>query len=470
MAKRKDGYDDPYLRETRYEKAKRFGGRVVEGPRRNVSDVLRLPFLPLAGIFKWILFVFGIILGISLLVIAAVFFYNVYTTGAGDSLYATLSDSLSKVPGVSYLIPKVREASTVITDPSQAIVKTSNSQWKSSVDATEVDKELGLNFIRKPYSTSSLYFTDEKILIDADLAIKIPKEEEDETSTVSFGCLGESNGEVKEGVVEPAKKEVVKGEQTFIHVSCEFPENTFTVNPSLLQSENKLQPLKVKFIVDYEFTSYAFWEVYTKGYENLREDRQLEKDPFNDVKSRYIVDRKTGKVASQPSKAPMRIVLGGLGQPYSDRSENENGNFLGFSFEEYEKYAPANKGAVRDIKDIRLRVPNNFVLSIEQGDFVEVDTQEDNRKEYQIRPEKLRELNSRCERLGVKEKLTNGYLSKECFDALILEDFSLRTTFNIDYLESEELTVDEVTAKADYLYETYDTLVLNLRRPQGVTA
>src|SRR3989344_2263272 len=209
MAKNEKDYDDPT-----WEKAKRVGKKIfTESPSYDISDALRAPLKPVTNVFRWILFGLGIILGVSILVVAVIFSYNVYTTGSGESLYATLSDSFSKVPGVSYLIPKFREASTVITDPSQAIIKTSNNEWKASVDATETDKELGLNFIRKPYSTSSLYFTDEKILIDADLAIKIPQEEEDETSIVSFGCLGESNGEVKEGVVVPVKKEIVKGEQ-----------------------------------------------------------------------------------------------------------------------------------------------------------------------------------------------------------------------------------------------------------------
>ncbi len=460
MAKSEKDYDDPALRRTRGFSRDKIGEAISTiqrgppsfNPFRIIANLLRGPV-------GWIIFflTIGILLTVGI---------QSYRQGALESLWATTTDSLSKVPGVSYLIPQFREASTVIVNPSQAIIKTSNSQWKASVDATETDKELGLNFIRKPYSTSSLYFTDEKIFIDSDLAIKIPQEEEDEVSVVSFGCLGESGGEIKEGIAVPAKKEIIKGEQTFIHVSCEFPENTFTINSGLTQSQDKLQPLKVEFIVDYEFSSYVFWEVYTKGYEKLREDKQLGKDPFDGIKSRYIADRETGKVASQPSKAPMRIVLGGLGQPYSDRSDSENGNFLGVSFEEYGKYAPANKGAVRELKYMRLSIPNNFVLNTEQGDFTEVETQEENRKGYIIRPEKLTELNARCERLGIREKLTHGYLSKECFDALVLEDFSLRTTFNIDYLESEELTVDEVTAKAEYLYETYDTLVINLRRPQ----
>ena len=458
MAKSEKDYDDPSWRKTRgYSRVQEAISTIQKGPPsfnpfRAIGDILKGPI-------GWVIFIFTI-------AILLIFGIQSYRQGTLDSLGAMVTDSLSRVPGISYLIPKFREASTVIVDPSQAIIKTSNSQWKASVDATETDKELGLDFIRRPYSTSSLYFTDENILVDADLAIKIPREEYDETSVVSFGCLGESGGEIKEGIVVPSKKEIFKGEQTFIHVSCEFPGNIFTVNPGLIQSKEKLQPLKVRFIVDYEFSSYAFWEVYTKDYEKLREDRQLSKDSFEGIKSKYIVDRKTGKIASQSSKAPMRIVLGGLGQPYSDRADSENGNFLGFSFEEYGKYAPANKGVVRELKDMRLNMPNNFVLNTEQGDFVEVETQEENRKEYQIRPENLTELNLRCEKLGIKEKLTHGYLSKECFDALVLEDFSLRATFNIDYLESDGLTVDEVTAKTEYLYETYDTLVLNLRRSQ----
>ncbi|MBI4159304.1 hypothetical protein HY500_03535 [Candidatus Woesearchaeota archaeon] len=462
MAKREEEYDDPYLKPTpRRSRTRRVAESIYEGPPslnpfRTLANILRGPI-------GWV------ILLVTIFAIT-IFLTQSYRQGALESVWATTTDTLSRIPGFSYLIPKIEEGSELIVNPSQAIIKTSNSQWKASVDATEVDNELGLNFVSRPSSTSNLYFTNEKIIIDADLAIKIPQGKEDETSVVSFGCLGETNGEVKGGIVVPAKKEIFKGEKTPIHVNCEFPENTFTVDSSVIQSENKLQPLKVKFIVDYEFSSYAFWEVYTKGYEILREDRQLGDDPFDDIKSRYIADRTTGKVASQPSKAPMRIILGGLGQPYSDRSDNENGNFLGVSFEEYGKYAPANRGVVREIKDIRLRIPNNFVINTEQGDFIEVDTQEDNRREYQIRSEKLAELNARCERLGVKEKLTQGYLSEECFKDLILEDFSLRTSFNVDYLESDQLTIDEVTAKTEYLYETYDTLVLNLRRPQGAIA
>ncbi len=473
-------YDDPYWRTTArkgYEGARRVGGAIARGPRTDIREIIRIPFAPVIGLSKWILWIIGIILAIVIVGSIFIFVVQSWRQGVTDIASSRVYALLSGIPGFEKIFPAIKQAGETVVDPSSAIVKTSNNDWKSTVEATETDDELGLSFTHLQ-SNRDLYFTTEIIEASASLAIKVPKVEggDNEASRVTFGCLGETNGEVKEGMITPKEKVISKGELTFVDVKCKFPENTFTIESGVVQSNNQLQSLKIKFFVDYDFSSFTFWPVYTKSDEKIREDRLLGNDPFenvNDKISRYIRDREKGIVASEASKAPMRLILGGVGQPYGEKGAGEEGfNFLGVSFEKYGRYAPSGVqgGTVREIKDIKLRIPENFALNTGEGDFVESndDVSKLNKKEYMIKKEELAKLNSRCERLGIKKEELPGYLSQKCFDALSDEDFTTSTSFRIEFLEAEDLSVTEFTARADYLYETYDTLLVNLRRQETV--
>src|SRR3989344_5063885 len=443
----KDGYDDPlWKRSSR--RVREVGGAVVRGPQADVREIFKLPFAPVVGVIRWLFYFIAIALGFTLLFVGILFVYNVTTQGVSDVVFAETYNSLRNFPLFSKILPVIQQGREIVVNPADVVEKSSSNQWKATVDATETDKEIGLAFVNRPSSDRNIYFPNERILLDADLAIKIPKEEglEEEKIMVSFGCLGESNDETIQGIVKP--------------------------------SDTELQPVKVKMFVDYEFSSYSFWEVYTKSEESLRQDRLLGRDTFSGyfdsegyVNSVYIRDRAKGIVASQPSKAPVKISLGGIGQPYTEIGTTEDGfNFLGVSLDKYARYSPIN-GAVRQIEDVRIRIPYNFVLNTDEGDFIESeeDADELDRKEYKIKQEKLAEFNSRCARLGI-EKEENGFLNQECFDALSDEEFSMRSLFKVDYLETEDLSVSEITAKADYVYETYDTTIVNLRKVKEVIA
>jgi len=470
----KDGYDDPlWKRSSR--RVGEVGGAVVRGPQADVREIFKLPFAPVVGVIRWLFYFIAIALGFTLLFVGILFVYNVTTQGVSDVVFAETYNSLRNFPLFSKILPVIQQGREIVVNPADVVEKSSSNQWKATVDATETDKEIGLAFVNRPSSDRNIYFPNERILLDADLAIKIPKEEglEEEKIMVSFGCLGESNDETIQGIVKPSNKEINEGELSSIHITCEFSPNTFTVD-----SDTELQPVKVKMFVDYEFSSYSFWEVYTKSEESLRQDRLLGRDTFSGyfdsegyVNSVYIRDRAKGIVASQPSKAPVKISLGGIGQPYTEIGTTEDGfNFLGVSLDKYARYSPIN-GAVRQIEDVRIRIPYNFVLNTDEGDFIESeeDADELDRKEYKIKQEKLAEFNSRCARLGI-EKEENGFLSQKCFDALSDEEFSMRSLFKVDYLETEDLSVSEITAKADYVYETYDTTIVNLRKVKEVIA
>lgn len=471
--------EDPYWRRG-YEGSKKATRAFLRGPKDtppNPFEYLKIPFRVLAGPFHWLIFILLFSFGLLMLIAVLVFFTQAGRQGILDIYGTEAIDFLAGIPGVSRIAPLFKETTEVIVDPSKAVVRSSNSQWKSTVEATEVDKDLGLEFVISPNSDRNLYFTNEKIKARTELAIKIPKAEGEDSgaSTVKLGCLGETSGESKEGIIEDNQRTVRKGEVSFISVECEFPENTFEVESNLIQAENKLQNLKIKFFVDYEFSSFTFWPVYTKKDEKIRQDRSLGNDPFEGINDRFIRDREKGIVSSQPSKAPMRIVLGGIGQPYSDKSgDGEGFNFMGVSFEEYARYknyAPGvREGVVREIRDMRIRVPENFALDTEEGSFIDSgeDTKETGRKEYVIKKEELANLNSRCERLGIKKEVLPGYLSRECFDALSREQFTTSTSFRVDFLETESLSVSEITARADYVYEVYDTLNVRLRKPGAV--
>jgi len=381
---------------------------------------------PAGAVLKFVFYIIGMIvaLGVLILVIGTFFFIinssiKAQETGVFQTISIYIDTTISKIPIYNKVYEGARNLIKIGEDPS---IPLRTITWRSEVDKSTQNKELGLRF--KTELKGGKYLVDQPITLKASIMVNSLK-----TSTIQSKCISKAfkKDDTKVIVVNPESKDIAKGYTQTFTVFCEIPSNYY---------ESKLlDPIetfgdKITLAANYEFNTFAYIPIYTMSRQflentegNVEIKDSLVSSTDNVARSRYTLGPVNLALIfdeTQPvtEEADYRFTIGikKTGQEWSGRLSKVNDLFL---------YLPKNFELIN-------QEPYTFIMEEAEGDLVK----------YRLDKENIEGINNHCDNYNLDKDECSTY-----WETLAI---IIPSKFKITSLEDEDLKQTVIGVEADY--------------------
>ena len=298
--------------------------------------------------------------------------------------------------------------------------------WKSSIDENSKNDYVGIEITRfepklKTISTERL--SDE---IEATAEITAFTVEQAE---VQFYC---STDDDKEGIVDPEFALLEKDNINYLTISCLYTKDSFKI------SENKnIDSHRIKFGVEYEFTTNSYLPIYSIRSDILKENEResLFKD-IKDIDNTYLTE-------SKYTKGPVEVILRSFyTQPLTEKGPSGNNGRYMLDLK-IEDPSATTTGNLKEIIEIDILTTSE--INIQSLDLTYIGEEEGGVGRYKLNAGKINELNEICKKSSFLQGL---YLDEDCW-----RNGDLQMSFRFNVNPSEKLEEGFIGARVKYIYQ-----------------